>query len=964
MMRGPARLRPRRSTEPARTTRPLAALVAFALAVMVGAGLLPVDASAGRGEGTLPVTAAAGAARSGADGLTGRLSVTFAPGMDARSRLSLARIAGFREDGARTASGWVSVEPAPGVDLFGLAERLEGHPFVERVRLGRRVYPALTPNDTYYDLQWALPKVDAEQAWDVVRGRMPTATVVVAVPDSGIDLGHPDLAPRLWTNPGETPGNGIDDDANDYVDDVYGWDFSEDDADPSADADGSGAQGDLAEYAHGTHVAGIVAARSDDAVGVSGIAGPDVDVELMAVRMLDGTYGGEDLVAAQAVEYAVDNGADIINASWAGYGKASDFEVIGDAIEYARDHGVLVVCAAGNSSSDNDPPYGEYPASFEYDNIISVAATTEQDALADFSNHGETSVDLGAPGVSIASAMPTDVSDGSGSYALGWGEMRGTSMAAPQVSGAAAVVEALYPGEWYGSTKLRLLLNALPVAGLAGKTVTGARLDPASAAATSGPDGEIVLEDGAEATNETSVSLTASVYGADEMRVDAGGGYGAWVDFEPSSEVTLTAGDGVKWVSARFRSAVGTATLSDSIVLDTTPPGPPGGVVAEPANRAARVTWEKPAPDVTSYEVSRKRTGGSFSVVGSTTSAEYADTSLTNDVTYLYRVRAVDRAGNVSDWSSEAAVTPSFRLLRLEGADRYATAVSVSREHFDRSDAVVVATGEAFPDALAASGLAGSYGAPILLTRSASLPEGVAAEIERLGAVHAFIVGGKAAVSEAVAEEIRGITGSVERVAGPDRYTTAVMIADRIVRHEGADPDEVFVVRGDDFPDALAVAPLAYALDSPVLLVTPDTIPPVVAGALDRLAIHKAYVAGGHGAVSPSVADSLGLPYVRLPGRDRYETAAVVSETGISNGWVSEGFVALATGAGFPDALGGGAAAGSRGGVLLLTAPQVLPGYSRDFLVEYGYGIDEVDVLGGVGAVGDDVFTEIGDLLD
>ena len=285
--------------------------------------------------------------------------------------------------------------------------------------------------------------IDAFEAWDITNG----SGVTIAVIDSGIDAAHPDLAPNLWTNPGEIAGNGIDDDGNGYVDDVHGYDFVNDDGDP-ADSDG-----------HGTHVAGSAAARGDDGEGVVGVA---YGAKIMTLQFFDGNAGGYSSIASAAIRYAVNNGADVINASWGSYGSST---AIYNAIAYARSHGVMFIAAAGNEGNDNDS-YGLYPASYDLDNVISVAASDRNDRLVSYSNYGSSKVDLAAPGDQIVSTWPG--SD--------WAYLDGTSMAAPHVAGVVALLRSVAPEASVADVRQALLDSAEPLASGASRVATGGRL--------------------------------------------------------------------------------------------------------------------------------------------------------------------------------------------------------------------------------------------------------------------------------------------------------------------------------------------------------------------------------------------------------------------------------------------------------------------------------------------------------
>lgn len=320
-----------------------------------------------------------------------------------------------------------------------------------------------TPNDNMFTNQWALHNsgqnggvtnadIGALTAWGVSTGK---GSVQVAVIDTGIDYNHTDLAANMWKNPGEIPGNGIDDDNNGYIDDVYGYDFGAGDADPMDDLIG-----------HGTHVAGIIGGVGNNGLG---ICGANWTVKLMALKIADNNGGLSLAAAVEAIEYAWKMGARVSNNSWGGYGYS---QVLYDAIKVAGESDHLFIAAAANDSLDNDTTPA-YPASYDLDNIVAVAATDRKDALANFSNYGLTTVDLGAPGVDVVSTLPTSGSMMGQDY----GEASGTSMATPQVVGAAALVLSVDSRLSAVALKAALLGNVDPDPALDGKTVTGGRLD-------------------------------------------------------------------------------------------------------------------------------------------------------------------------------------------------------------------------------------------------------------------------------------------------------------------------------------------------------------------------------------------------------------------------------------------------------------------------------------------------------
>jgi len=242
------------------------------------------------------------------------------------------------------------------------------------------------PNDPEFDQLWGLNNtgqtggtpdadIDAPEAWEIQTGE----SVLVGVIDTGVDYNHPDLINNIWTNPGEIPGDGIDNDGNGYIDDVHGYDFVNDDGDPWDD------------NSHGTHVAGTIAAQGDNNIGVSGVSW---SAQIMPLKFLDSSGYGTTFDAIQAVEYATMMGVQLTNNSWGGGGYSQGLY---DAIAAAGEAGQLFVAAAGNSYGNNNDINPHYPSSYDLDNIISVAATDHNDQLASFSNYGAESVDIGLP---------------------------------------------------------------------------------------------------------------------------------------------------------------------------------------------------------------------------------------------------------------------------------------------------------------------------------------------------------------------------------------------------------------------------------------------------------------------------------------------------------------------------------------------------------------------------------------
>jgi subtilisin family serine protease len=315
------------------------------------------------------------------------------------------------------------------------------------------------PGDPEFGAQWNLhntgqtggtPGADvrAPEAWDITTG---SAAVVVAILDTGIDFDHPDLAPNIFINSNEIAGNGVDDDGNGYADDVRGWDFVNADPDPTDD------------HGHGTQVAGVIGAVSDTA----GIAGIAWSVRLLPVKIGDASGTTSTNLAILGMDYAIAMGARILNNSW---GDGLSSEALRMAIERARDAGAIFVASAGNAGADNDwSP--NFPSSFDVSNIIAVGSSTDDDELWMLSNYGATSVDLAAPGEAIRTTLT----------GRRYVTNSGTSLAAPHVSGVLALLWSRFPGLPAARAKEQILATVEPLPALAGRVVTGGRLDAAAA---------------------------------------------------------------------------------------------------------------------------------------------------------------------------------------------------------------------------------------------------------------------------------------------------------------------------------------------------------------------------------------------------------------------------------------------------------------------------------------------------
>ncbi len=303
------------------------------------------------------------------------------------------------------------------------------------------------------------PDGSPTNAWDITTG---SSNVVVAVLDSGVRYTHKDLYLQMWHNPGEIPNNGKDDDQNGYIDDVFGIDAMSGSGDP------------WDEIGHGTHVAGVIGASANNGYPAVGVTW---HVQIMAIKSFS-DEGGFTSDTIEGIRYAVNEGAKVINMSYGGY-NFDQLEL--EAIQYANTNGVLIVASAGNDGNDNDRiPY--YPASYDLENIIAVAAHGPGGKLAPFSNYGVQSVDLAAPGVQIYSCTAGSDED----YEI-WD---GTSAATSFVTGTAALIWSAFPDASMQEVRERIIRSAVPVEALQGKVASGGRLN-AYKALMATPDGNL-----------------------------------------------------------------------------------------------------------------------------------------------------------------------------------------------------------------------------------------------------------------------------------------------------------------------------------------------------------------------------------------------------------------------------------------------------------------------------------------
>ena len=375
-----------------------------------------------------------------------RVLVALTTGIDATTKF-----APFAQHVAPLGFDIYAVELAANANVDAVAAFYAAQPDVVSAAPDRIVKLNRTFNDPSISAQSGLVNIGAATAWNRQTG---TRNTIVAVIDTGVDYRHPDLAANIWVNPGEIPGNGIDDDRDGFIDDVYGYDFASNRGDP-IDTD-----------SHGTHIAGIIGAVGNNGIGISGV---NPNTRIMPLKFIGDDGTGFTSNAVRALDFAVRHGAKVANASWGGGGIDSTLSA---AIARAGAAGLIFVAAAGNDGSNNDVrPF--YPGSYitSLPNIVTVAASDSSDNLASFSNIGANTVTLSAPGVSILSTLPNNR----------YGVLTGTSISTPFVTGAIALIWDQNPNWTYQQVLAKLRSSVDPIASMAGKTTTGGRLNVAKA---------------------------------------------------------------------------------------------------------------------------------------------------------------------------------------------------------------------------------------------------------------------------------------------------------------------------------------------------------------------------------------------------------------------------------------------------------------------------------------------------
>lgn len=529
------------------------------------------------------------------------------------------------------------VRLAPGTSVQEALAAYRNDPNVLYAEPNYRVKKAATPSDTQYASQWNLPLISAPSAWDRFTGNR---DMVVAVLDTGVAYTHPDLAANLWTNPGEIPNNGIDDDHNGIIDDYYGANFG------GTRGAGDPWDDDTAD-SHGTHLAGIVGAVGNNALGVSGV---NWAVRVMAVKFLHGPDGSGDLSdVLKGIEYALSKQAKIINLSFEvdeDPTLINDIKSLREAIAAADQAGVLVVSAAGNSGSDLDN-VNIYPASIRQPNNISVAAATRIDTLASYSGFGRHTVDLAAPGgatTGSSNAILSTVWLNNGT--LQYRTLAGTSAAAPHVSGALALVWGSAPGLSHYQVKARIL-NGVDTLPSYASTISGGRLNLSRSFSIGELPAIFNVSPYRIPAAGGTVSISGVNFGATPGRLMLGAlqlATSSWSDTAITAFIPGTAASGLLQVNGAgsgFQMAVGGPTVQLTAVPSSGVTPLNVTITSQISSTSAIVKYEWDSGD----GVFQIRTSGTLS------------TSFSTAGNYLIRLRVTDSQGQTGIGSTTVTVS-------------------------------------------------------------------------------------------------------------------------------------------------------------------------------------------------------------------------------------------------------------------------------------------------------------------
>lgn len=943
--------------------------------LVLAAGALPVAAADEKA--SLPDAEAPPVASSEGQVIPGEVIVRF---RDADRGPELARAHGLATVASlgTPAPGLPAVVSTAGRPVDQVLSELRTDPNVEYAEPSYRVQlveegstTAVGVNDPLTAGQYSLDQMRVRDAWSLSKG----GSGVVAVLDTGVMANHTDLSGRV----------------------LSGYDFVNDDSN-AADDNG-----------HGTWVAGIIAAKPNDGYGIAGISWSD---KILPVKIMtrEGTGSTSDLIAG--IRWAADHGATVINMSVGGFPYTQGVQ---DAINYAWGKGVILVGAAGNNNRDET----FYPASMA--NVVSVSATQVNDEFSHWSSYGSAvDVSAPGASVQTTNCTVCTYADhdtwGSHTYISGTSfatpnvagvvaliQARYPSFTPQQVvDRLIGTVDDRGAAGWdkrYGRGRVnayRALGASVAATGLlrgdaleGNNSLAAARVIPLGTATRPSihPAGDVdffavdvpragrldvrvtgVVDTRAYPWNRSSLKIDPIVElyttgGTLLQRVDA-----VWEDGTELAQTTV-AGPGriVVRVANYFANGNRTAYAVTPTYVDTAAPAlstrsPAAGAIGVPYDGPLTVTFNEAVLGVSGSTIVLRTSSGAAvsSTVTYDATARRATLRpakpLAGEAAYSLALTSgiKDPAGNAlaaTSWTFTTGKTAP----RVWGADRYGTATALSGTAFGAGVPVVyVATGATFPDALAGGPAARLGGGPMLLVEKWSVPDVTASELTRLKPGRIVVLGGPNAVADQVVAALDPYTaGSVTRVAGVDRYATAAQIS----RSAFASASVVYVVTGENYPDALAAGTVAAAVKAPLLLVKAGSVPAPTLAELDRLDPDRIIIVGSTGVVGNGVATQLAAfgQVSRISGSDRYATAVTLSATSFASNGPS--IVYVATGKTFPDGLTAGPIAGMRNGPLLLVPGTSLPAVVATELRRLDP--TNIVIVGGPNAVSDSVRSQI-----
>lgn len=755
-------------------------------------------------------------------------------------------------------------------------------------------------SDPEYSQQWALKKVRADQVW--TEGATGEG-IIVAVIDTGVDLDHPDLVD-------------IDQNKNNLV---QGYNAITRSALEGAAQDDNG---------HGTAVAGLIAALNNN----KGIVGVAYNAKIMPIKAMDKTGEGEDSIIADGIIWAVDNGAKIINMSLA---SDKQNKMLDDAVQYAVDKGCLLVAASGNKQGFVMQSYSKdmkqrtsivaYPGANP--NVIAVSAVDMDDVIADFALTGP-EVLLTAPGKKILTDRWSEKEDAGYTYSTG------TSIAAPFVAGAAALIWSKYPHLKAGEIKQALVTSAYDL-GEEGRDNNYGY-------------GRVDIYRALKALEDQKDFPSMARLGWEGGRLYTGG-----TAEEPAAILTVPVGAFHMEVDHNGSEKEQSVSIHNA----TLPSEFPEGIT--PASDAFTVIWgEVPAEKALNLEI--KLTKPQDQQGQGINPRPYQKGK--KQIAYLYKwsgYRWVRVGGGVSDtartmqvaffepgtyragWSDEPDID------RIAGNDRIQTSLEIARRAFPTgADTIIIARADDFPDALTGAPLAYKYHAPILLTNPEYLTAEAYRTVKDFNPTKIIILGGYEAVPSAIEAQLFEIA-PVSRIAGENRYGTAAAIAE-LLGVKG----QAILVNCSNFPDAVAAASHAAYRGKPILLTSTDMLSEETETALKKYSVTHTEVIGGQEAISDKVYSKLPAPR-RLSGGDRFATSAEVIRAQKPEGRV----FFIATGLNFPDALVGGVLASNNYSNIMLMPPDG-PTSEQRILLKNLKG-KKIVALGGTGVVSEEMIKKV-----